>query len=68
MCQSPFSELLRVADNLKIFHVMKSAEDCKLLQSDTDIVQKWYIENYIKINIQNYWVFGLFPFVQYYNN
>jgi hypothetical protein len=30
---------------------MKSAEDCKLLQSDTDFVQKWNIKIYIKINI-----------------
>jgi hypothetical protein len=36
---------------LKIFRVIKSAEDCKLLQSDIDTVQKWCIENYMKINI-----------------
>jgi hypothetical protein len=30
---------------------MKSAEDFELLQSDIDSVQKWCIENYLKINI-----------------
>jgi hypothetical protein len=30
---------------------MKSAEDCKLLRSGIDSVQKWCIENYIKINM-----------------
>jgi hypothetical protein len=35
---------------LKIFRVIESAEDCKLLQSDIESVQKWCIENYMKIN------------------
>jgi hypothetical protein len=39
------------ADDLKSFHVIKSAEDCKLLQSDIDSVQKWCIENCVNINI-----------------
>jgi hypothetical protein len=46
-----FSEFLLLADDLKAFHVIKSAEDCKLLQCDTDSVQKWRTENYMKINI-----------------
>jgi hypothetical protein len=36
-------------DDLKIFRVIKSAKDCKLLQSNIDCVQKWCYENYIKI-------------------
>jgi hypothetical protein len=45
-----FSEFLLFADDLKIFRVIESAEDCKLLQSDIDSVQKWCIENFMKIN------------------
>jgi hypothetical protein len=37
--------------DIQIFHVIKSAEDCKLLQSDRDSVQKSCIENYMKIGI-----------------
>jgi hypothetical protein len=33
------SQFLLVADNFKIFHVMQSAEDCKLLQSDIDCAE-----------------------------
>jgi hypothetical protein len=46
-----FSEFLLFANDLKIFCVVTSAEDCKLLQSDTDSVQKWCTENYMEINI-----------------
>jgi hypothetical protein len=46
-----FSEFLLFADDLKIFHVIKCVEDCKLLQSDVGCVEKWCIENYMKINI-----------------
>jgi hypothetical protein len=41
---------LLFADYLKIFRVIKSAKDCKLLQSDIDCVQKWCYENYMKFN------------------
>jgi hypothetical protein len=44
------SEFLLFADDLKIFRVIKSAKDCKLLQSDIDCVQKWCYENCMKIN------------------
>jgi hypothetical protein len=37
------------ADDLKISRVIKSAEDCKILQSDTDPVQKSWSENYMRI-------------------
>jgi hypothetical protein len=46
-----FSEFLLFADDLKIFRTVKSVKECKLLQSDIDSVQKWCIENYMKINI-----------------
>jgi hypothetical protein len=45
-----FSKFLLFADDLKIFRVINSAEDCKLLQCDIDCVQKWCTENYMKIN------------------
>jgi hypothetical protein len=45
-----YSEVLLFADDLKIFRVIKSAKDCKLLQSDIDCVQKWCYENCMKIN------------------
>jgi hypothetical protein len=41
---------LLFADDLKIFRVIKSAKDCKLLQSDIDCLQKWCYENCMKIN------------------
>jgi hypothetical protein len=41
-----FSEFLLIAD-LKIFRIIKSAEDCKLPQSDS--VQEWCTENYMNI-------------------
>jgi hypothetical protein len=44
-----YSEFLLFADDLKLFRIIKSAEDCKLLQSDVDSAQKWSIENYMKI-------------------
>jgi hypothetical protein len=34
------SEFLLSSDDLKMFNVFKSAEDCKLLQSDIDSVQQ----------------------------
>jgi hypothetical protein len=47
-----FSEFLFFADDLNIFRVIKSAEDCILLQTDIDSIQKWCTENY---HIQNKW-------------
>jgi hypothetical protein len=46
-----FYDFLLFADGLKIFRVIKSAEDCKLLQSDINSVKKWCTENYMKIKI-----------------
>jgi hypothetical protein len=46
-----FSEFLLFVGDLKIFRVVKSSEDCKLRQSDIDLVQKWCIQNFMKINI-----------------
>jgi hypothetical protein len=45
------SEFLLFADDLEIFHVIKSADDFELLQSDIDSVEKWCIESYMKMNI-----------------
>jgi hypothetical protein len=44
------SDLL-FADYLNMFCIIKYAEDCKLLQSEIDLVQKLFIKNYMKINI-----------------
>jgi hypothetical protein len=46
-----FREFFLFSDDLKIFRVIKSAENCKLLQFDIDSVQKWCINNYMIINI-----------------
>jgi hypothetical protein len=50
MYQYSFSDFLLYADDPKIFRVIKPAEGCKLLQSGFNSVQKWCIENYMKIN------------------
>jgi hypothetical protein len=34
-----FSDFLLFGDDLKSFNIIKSAEDCKLLQSDTDFTE-----------------------------
>jgi hypothetical protein len=38
--ETHFSEFMPFAVDLKIFRITNSAEDCKLLQSDLDLVQK----------------------------
>jgi hypothetical protein len=48
MCQNYFFLILLFADDLKMFRVTNSAEDCKLLQFGIESVQKWCIENYMK--------------------
>jgi hypothetical protein len=47
----PFSDCLIFAGNLKLFRNAKSAEDRKLLQSDMNLVPKWFTGIYVKINI-----------------
>jgi hypothetical protein len=44
-------QFLLFVDHLKIIHVIKSAEDYRLLQSAIDSVQMWCIETYTKINV-----------------
>jgi hypothetical protein len=56
MCQTCFANFLLFADDLKIFCAIKSAKDCKLLQSDVDFMQKCRIENYMNIIHFNYCV------------
>jgi hypothetical protein len=43
--------LIFFADDLKMFHVVKSVEDCKLLKSEIDSVQLWWFEDLMKINM-----------------
>jgi hypothetical protein len=45
-----YLECLFFGDNLKVFRVIKSAKDCKLLKSNIDCVHKWCYENRMKIN------------------
>jgi hypothetical protein len=45
------SKFLLFADDLKIYRVLKSVENCKLLRSSIESVQKWCIETCMKINI-----------------
>jgi hypothetical protein len=46
-----YSRYLLFADNIKIFCVIKSLNDCNRLQSDIDSVQGWYIAKFMKLNI-----------------
>jgi retron-type reverse transcriptase len=46
------SKFLVFADDLKIYRDIKSAEDCKALQADTDSVQQWYVQNSMELNTQ----------------
>jgi hypothetical protein len=51
MRRNSFSVFLLFSDDLKIFRFIKSTEDCKLLKSEVDCLQKWCVEIYMKINI-----------------
>lgn len=44
---------------LKIFHVTKSAEDCKLMGNNIDSVQKVWTENCMKYIQNQYFYFYL---------
>jgi hypothetical protein len=44
-----YSGYLSFADDIKIFHAIKSPNDCKLLKSDTDSVQGWCTANFMII-------------------
>jgi hypothetical protein len=46
-----YSRNLPFADDIKIFRVIKSPNDCNLLQSDIDSVQGWCTANLMKLNI-----------------
>jgi hypothetical protein len=46
------SKFLLLAAAVKIYQDMKSVQDCKSLQSDTDLVQQWCGENCMELNIQ----------------
>jgi hypothetical protein len=46
------SKVLLFADDLKIYKDIKSAEDCKALQTYTDSVHQWCGENCTEINIK----------------
>jgi hypothetical protein len=45
-------------DDIRMFHVKKLAEDCKFLQSDTDLLQEHCIENDVKINMHKTSIFS----------
>jgi hypothetical protein len=46
------SRFLLFAHDLKIYHDIKSVEDCKALQADTDSVHQWFGENCTQLSIQ----------------
>jgi hypothetical protein len=46
-----YSRYLLFADDIKIFHVIKSPNDCNRLHSDIDSVQGWCTANFMKLNI-----------------
>jgi hypothetical protein len=39
------------ADDLKIYRVVKSLEDCIYLQTDVNAAQMWYLENYAQFSL-----------------
>jgi hypothetical protein len=45
------SRYLLFADDIKIYRVISSPEDCNLLQFDIDSIRGWCTENYMKLNI-----------------
>jgi hypothetical protein len=46
-----YSRCLLFADDIKIFHVIKSPNDCNRLQSDIDSIQGWCIANFMRLKI-----------------
>jgi hypothetical protein len=46
-----YSRYLLFADDIKIFRVIKSPNDCNRLQSDIDSVQGWCTANFMELNI-----------------
>jgi hypothetical protein len=46
------SNLLLFAADLKIYWVRKWVEDCRSLQMDINVAQKWYLKIYMELNIQ----------------
>jgi hypothetical protein len=51
-----WSNFVSFADDLKLYHAVKSAEDCKYLQADILSVKKWCLENCMKLNTQKTYV------------
>jgi hypothetical protein len=47
-----YSNFLLFADYIKLYHVIRSAEDCKCLQADMHSVKKWCLENCVTLNTQ----------------
>jgi hypothetical protein len=45
-----YSRYLLFADDIKIFRVIKSSNDCSRLQTDIDSVQGWCTANFMKLN------------------
>jgi hypothetical protein len=52
LCDSiKHSRYLLFADDIKIYRVVSSPEDCNLLQSDVDSIRSWCAANYMKLNV-----------------
>jgi hypothetical protein len=47
-----YSNFLLFAEDLKLYHAIKSAEDCKCLQADIHLVKERCFGNCIKLNTQ----------------
>jgi hypothetical protein len=48
-----YSKFLLFADDIKLYNVIKSVEDCKCLQAEIHFVSNWCLENCIKLDTQN---------------
>jgi hypothetical protein len=51
LCDVIFSRCLLFGDDIKIFRVIKSPNDCNQVQSDIDSVQGWFTANFMKLSI-----------------
>jgi hypothetical protein len=51
-CDS-FIVLSSFADDIKMHFDNKNVDDCNMLQQDVDSMQKWCLDNCMKLNIDN---------------
>lgn len=45
------SECLAYANGIKIFRVVKNVNDCHVLGNSLNVINLWYVENHMALNI-----------------